>query len=326
MKPEMTLVAACAISACGTFSAFAASRDDPQFPQRPVRFLVPVVPSGGTDLVTRLVAQRLGERWGQTVVVENRPGATGMIAMELCARAAADGYTLVMLNQGQMLTGQQSGKLSFAQPGDFTPIALAAASELLLVTNVAVPVRSVKELVEFARAKPRHLSYASGGTGSVGHLATALFLTTAGIEMTHVPYKGTGAFTADLLSGQVQVAMPVATTVVQYVQAGRLRVLAVTGPKRLTAVPDAPTFAEAGYPRYQASVWFGVFGPARMPSALVTRVNADVNRVAQQPEFAERLAAAGIEPAGTYSPTQFADFVSRELITWDAAAKAAGIR
>ncbi len=310
-------------AACLPVAAIAAAPPDAQFPTRPVRLLVPVVPSGGTDLVSRLVAQRLGERWGQTVVVENRAGATGMIAMDLCARAAPDGYTLCTLNQGQMLTGELSGKVSFVPGRDFTPIALAATSELLLVVNAAVPVKSVKELIELARAKPGFLTYASGGTGSIGHLATGMFASMAGIRMTHIPYKGTGAFTADLLSGQVQVAMPVPVTVIQYVQAGRIRVLAVTGTKRTPTLPDAPTFAEAGFPNYRASVWFGIFGPARMPKALVARMNADINWAAGQPEMTDRLASAGIDPAGNLSQTQFVDFVARELVTWNAAAKAA---
>ena len=322
MKTSFWIANASTLAVCLSGVVFSA---EPQFPNRPVRLIVPVVPGGGTDLVSRLVAQRLGERWGQTVVVENRAGATGLIAMELCARATPDGYTLCMLNQGQILTGERSGKLSFAPGRDFTPITLAATSELLLVVNAAVPVKSVKELVDLARAKPGALSYASGGTGSIGHLATGMFASMAGIRMTHVPYKGTAAFTADLLSGQVQVAMPVPVSVIQYANAGRIRVLAVTGSKRTPTLPDAPTFAEAGYPAYRASVWFGLFGPAKIPKALLARLHADANWAAGQPEMRERLATAGIDPAGNLSQAEFIDFVARELVIWKAAAKLADI-
>lgn len=326
MENRITGMAACAIVACVPTPTLAASAADSQFPERPVRLIVPVAPGGGTDLVARLMAQRLGERWGQTVVVDNRAGATGLIGLEIGARAAPDGHTLVVVSPPYLLAAQLSGKLSVARGGDFTPIARFANTVLLLSVHPGVPAKSVKELVDLARAKPRQINYASAGMGSGPHLATALFASMTGIEMTHVPYKGAGPSIPDLLSGRVQLALTAIPTVIQHVQAGRLRVLAVTGAKRAPTVPDVPTFAEAGYPRYDMSVWFGVFAPARMPPLLVARLNADLNWVMQQPEVADRFSGAGIDPAGGLSLAQFTDYVDAEVVKWNDALKAAGIQ
>lgn len=242
MNIRTVVAAACAIVACMPSSTLAAAADT-HFPNRPVRLLVPVVPGGGTDVIARLLAQRLSERWGQSVVVDNRAGATGLIALELLARAAPDGHTLATFNAAQLLTAQLSGKLSFRRGGDFTPIARSANTELLLVANAGVPAKSLKELVALARAKPRTLNYASGGAGSLGHLGLALFAGIAGIELTHVPYKGTGQTFPDLLSGQVQLILTSVAPAIQHVQTGRLRALAVAGANRITALPEVPTFS-----------------------------------------------------------------------------------
>lgn len=324
MKNLIVVAAACAMLACMPSPALAATGADPRFPERPVRIIVPTAPSGGSDFVTRVIAPRLGERWGQTVVVDNRAGATGLIAFEILAGAAPDGHTLLFFNVGQMLA-QRSSKLSFKRGGDFTPIARFASSELLFVMHPGVPAKSLKEFVELARAKPGEINYASSGTAGLTHLAMALFGSMAGIQLTHVPYKGIGPSFIDLISGRVQISLPAIAPAIQHVQAGRLRALAVTGAKRVPLLPDVPTMAEAGYPRYDVSVWWGVFGPARMSASLVSRLNADLNWVVQQPYVTDKFAGAGVDPAGGLSPAQFADYTQTEVVKWNDAFKAAGI-
>lgn len=326
MKNLTAVTAAWAIVACLPSPTLAAAGADSQFPARPVRMLIPTTPGGSVDFIARLVGQRLGERWGQTVVADNRAGANGLIGLEIVARALPDGYTLTLVNAGFLLTAQLSGKLSFERGGDFTPVARSAISPLLLVMYPGVPAKSVKELVEFARAKPRFLNYASGATGAVTHLALAYFASIAGIELTHVPYKGLGPAFPDLLSGRAHLTLTGPSSVIQHVQTGRLRGLAITGAKRLPAIPEVPTFAEAGYPRYDMSAWYGVFAPARLPASLVARLNGEFNWIVQQPDVVDRLVGAGIDPAGGLSPAQFADYVAADLVTWNEALKAAGMR
>ena len=327
MKTVTLVAAACAIVGCTSFPLNAATKADSQFPTRPVRLIVPVAPGGANDLIARLIAARLSERWGHTMVVDNRPGATGLIGLDLVARATPDGHTLGFPNIGHLVSAQSSGKLSIQRGGDFTPIAITASSVLLLVMNSTVPAKSLKELVELARAKPRQINYASGGAGSVNHLATELFASMAGIELTHVPYQGVGLSVPDLVSGRVQLTLAggVASHI-QHMQAGRLRGLAITGAKRYPTLPDVPTFAEAGYSRFDVSLWFGVFGPARMPAHIVSRLNADLNATMQLPEVADRLAGVGIDVAKALSPAEFADYMAAETIKWNEALKAARIR
>lgn len=326
MNNQTVVAAACVIIACLASPVLAATGADSQYPTRPVRIIVPTSPGGGTDFLTRLVAQRLSERWGQSLVVDNRSGAGGLIGLEILARAAPDGYSLIMTGVSNLLPALVSGRLSFDRDGDFTPIGRAATSVLVLVMHPGVSVKSVKELVELARAKPRQIMYASGGTGSTAHLGMELFSSMAGIELTHVSYKGTGPALNDLLGGRVQFALIGPAPALPHVRAGRLRILAVTGTKRATTFPEAPTFPEAGYPRYDASLWWGVLAPARVPAPLVARLNTDLNWVVQQPDTTDRLAAAGIVPAGGLSPAQFADYIATENVKWNNAIKAAGLR
>ena len=326
MSIRTAVAAASVIIGCVPSALHAATGAASQMSNRPVRLIVPTAPSGSTDFIARTLAQSLGERLGQSVVVDNRAGAGGLIGLEIVARAMPDGHTLAVFNPGHMVAAQLSGKLSFKRGGDFTPIARSATTETLLVVHPGVPAKSVKELVELARAKPRYLNYASSGTAGLPHLGMELFRSMAGIELTHVPYKGIGPSIPDLVSGRVQLAITTILTAIPHVQAGRLRALASTGAKRLTTLPEVPTFAEAGYPRYDVTSWFGVFAPARMPVPVVARLNADCNSVVQQPEVVDRFAAAGIDPAGGLSSAQFADYVASALITWDGALKAAGMR
>ena len=324
MKNRTAVAGACAVLACLPSLTLAATDAYSQFPARPVRMIIPTAAGGTVDLVARVVGERLSTRWGQTIVADNRAGANGLIALTAVARAAPDGYTLTLVNAGFLHTAQTSGKLS-ERGTDFAPIARSAISPLLLVMTATVSAKSVKELVELARAKPGFFNYASGATGAVTHIAVAYFASVAGIELTHVPYKGLSVAFPDLLSGQVHLALTGPSSVMPYVQSGRMRGLAITGAKRLPSIPDIPTFAEAGYPRYDMSAWYGVFSPAGIPSALLAKLNADFNWTMQQPDVVDRLASAGVESAAGLSPTQFADYVAAETITWNKALKAAGL-
>ena len=326
MKRLIAVVAACAILASLASPMLAATGADSQFPQRPVRFIVPTGPAGGSDFITRLMAQRLAERWGQNVVVENRPAASGLVASELVARATPDGYTLAVINPGAVVAVHRTSKLSFGRGGDFTPIAHTANSAQLLVVYPGLSANSLKEFAELARMKPRSLNYGSAGTGAVNHLSMELFASMAGIELTHVPYQGGPATLPDVISGRTQATMTTIPVAVPHLQAGRLRALAITGEKRLSSLPNVQTFAEAGYPRYKVSFWFAVFGPARMPLPLAERLNKDLNWVVQQPDVADKFIGAGYDPGGALSAAQFVDYMVTETVTWNDAVKAAKLQ
>ena len=299
---------------------------DDDYPARPVRLIIPSSASGGTDFVARTLAQGLSERWKRPVVPDNQGGAGGLIGLQTVARAAPDGYTLSAFNVGQIVAAQLASTLSFERDGDFTPIARTATSPQMLVTWRELPATSVRELVALARSKPGELNYGSTGTGGTTHLAMEAFLSMAELKMTHVPYKGTGPVIPDLVSGRVQLSMASPPSVQQLVLAGRLRGLAITGTTRAATLPDVPTFAEAGFPQYDMSTWFGVFGPARMPAALVARLNADINALMRDPALGAKLAGAGIDVAGGLSPAQVLDYMASEAVKWNAAARAAGMR
>ena len=262
-----------------------------EYPTKPIRFLVGVAPGGGTDFMARLVAQKLNDAWGQPVVVDNRIGATGLIAMEMLAKAAPDGYTVIVFNVGHMMSAHLARKVSFDPVKDFAPVSLMANGTSMLGLHPSIPARSVQELVAHAKAHPGKLSYASGGIGGIQHLATELLKREAAIDVVHVPYKGSGPGTVALLSGQVQMFLTNALALLPHTKSGKVNGLAVTGEKRMRAAPDIPTFAEAGYPTVDIDLWQGMFAPAGTPDAVIDKLSSTIAAQVRTPEVTRMLEA-----------------------------------
>jgi len=298
------------------------------FPERPVRMIVPFAAGGGSDILSRAIGQKLTEGWGQQVVIDNRPDAGRNIGMEVGARASPDGHNLVMAYTGTIaINPSMYPKLPYDPVRDFAPITQVASAPMLLVVNPAVPAKSVKELIAYAKAHPRQLNYASAGNGTTPHLNGELFKSMAGVDMVHIPYKGGigGQVITDLLSGRVQVYFVNMLAGIPHAKAGRLRGLAVTSSRRSPAMPEIPTLSEAGVPGYEALNWYGVLAPAGTPAPVVTRLNADFVRVLSAPEVKDRLAGEGAEAVGD-TPAQFAAFIRTEIAKWSRLIKDAGIR
>ena len=296
------------------------------FPSKPIKIIVPYSPGGTTDLVARLVGQKLSERMGQPVVVDNKPGANGMIGSDLVAKSPADGYTLGIASPGSHAANASLYKtMTYDTVNDFTPVTLAVQAPFLLVVHPSLNVGSVKELIAAAKAKPGEISYASGGSGSSQHLAMELFKSMAGIDMTHVPYKGSAASYPDLIGGTVKAEMDVLPTSLPHVKGGRLKVLATGSAKRLALLPDVPTIAESGVPGYESNSWYGFVAPARLPRAVLDRLNAEIVRALREPDVIEKLTTAGVIVVAS-TPAEFAAFIKTEMEKAARVIKAANIK
>lgn len=297
-------------SLCAAGSALATN-----YPTKPIRFLVGVAPGGGTDFMARLVAQKLSEEWGQPIVVDNRVGATGLIAMEMLAKAPADGYTVIVFNVGHMMSAHLARKVAFNPVKDFAPVSLMANGTSMLGIHPSLPAKNLRDFVAYAKAQPGKLSYASGGVGGIQHLATELLKREAGIDIVHVPYKGSGPGTLALISGQVQVFLTNALALIPMTKSGKVTGLAVTGNKRMNAAPDIPTFAEAGYPSVDVSLWQGMFAPAGTPQAIIDKLSSAIAAKVRTPDVTRVLEAQGAEPAGS-TPAEFGRYVQQERERW----------
>ncbi len=296
------------------------------YPVKPVRFIAPFPPGGSTDFLARIVALKMSEAMGQQVVVENRGGAGGTIGVEAAARAAPDGYTIVMGHIGTFgVNPTLYPKLPYDAIKDFAPITLLAMVPNGMVVHPALPVRSVKDFLAIARAKPKALLYGSGGNGSAAHLAAAYFEWLAKIQLTHVPYKGTGPALIDLVAGQTSMMITGMPAVMPHTRSNRLRLLAVGNTKRLALLPDVPTIAESGYPRFEAYGWFGVIAPARVPKPIVSRLNSEIIKAVNAPDTQQRFTTAGVEPM-TSTPEQFGQFIRSEAARFGKVIKDAGIK
>ena len=296
------------------------------YPSKPVRLVVPFAPGGTTDVLARLLGQKLSEGLGQQFVIDNRPGAGGNIGTELAARSPADGYTLVMSFDGTMaINPSVYRKLPFDAQKDLAPVASVAQVPLLIVVHPAVAAGSIAELVALAKANPKRLNYSSAGHGSTGHLAGELFAARAGIEMVHVSYKGGGQAVQDLLGGQIQMVVTALPTVEGHLKGGKLRALAFTSAKRVPGAPEVPTLAESGFAGFDVLSWYGVLAPAGTPPEVVRRLNAQINAVLQAPDVRARLAALGAEPTGG-TPEQFAATIGADTVRWAKVVSDAAIR
>ncbi len=299
--------------AAGLAAAFLAQPALAQsYPVKPIRLIVPFAAGGGNDNVARLVGKRLGETLGQPVIVDNRPGAGGVVGAELAAKSAPDGYTLFLGGVGSHAINPGLIKnLPYDPVKDFAPVELLAQAPLVLVVHSSVPARDIAELIAYARQNPGKLNFASNGNGSSSQLAAVMFESMAGIDMVHVPYKGLSPALTDLLSGQVQLMFSSVVAILPHIKAGKLRGLAVTGTKRLALLPGLPTIAESGFPGYEASSWYGILAPAGTPRDIVARLNAELSKALEQPEVRSSLLAEGAEPVGG-TPEQFAAHIRAE--------------
>ena len=295
-----------------------------QYPTKPVRVIAPFAPGGGTDFIARLIAQKLTERLGQQVIVENKPGAGGNLGAEFAVKSAPDGYTLLLV-AGSYTVNPSLYKLSFDPVNDITPVIQLSQGPFVVAVHPSVPANNLKELIELARRQPDKLSYASAGSGSITHLASELFLDMAKIKVVHIPYKGTGPALNDTIAGSTQLIFGSVSTTLQFIKSGRLRGLAVTTSRRISALPDLPTVAEAGVPGYEVVLWHGLVAPKGVPRPIVDRLNREANEVLKAKDMGDLLATDGVAPAGG-TPEQFRAVIKADIERWRGVVKQANIK
>lgn len=294
------------------------------YPSKPVRILIGFTAGSSIDVVARILTQKLTETWKQPVIIDNRVGAGGNVAADAVAKAAPDGHMLLNANAGLAISAAFYRKLPYDALKDLRPITQVVAQPHVLAVNPSLPVNSVKELIALAKARPGQLSFASAGVGNSDHMAGELFKWMAGINMVHVPYKGGNQALNDTITGEVAMYFPGVPVALPMIQAGRVKALAVTGPKRLAMLPKVPTVAEGGLPGYEVILWYGFFGPAALPQETAAKIAADLGRVLKLPDVQERFAALGVEPIGS-APDDFARFVKSEIAKWEKVRKATGL-
>jgi len=294
------------------------------YPSRPVRVIVSVAAGGGTDTVGRSLAQKMTERLGQPFVIDNRPGGGGSVAVELTARAAPDGHTL-LFSSSTFVTHQLLYKVNYDTLRDLAPVSLASENPYVFAVSAGVPARTLQQFIALAKAKPRGFNYASPGKGSLVHLTAELLSSAAGIEMVHIPYKGMALAFPDIISGQVQVAISSALTMLPHLRGGRVQALGVTSRARMAALPDVPTIAESGFHGFEVTQWYGMMAPAQTPLPIRLTVQREMTRALQLPEVRARLSAEGAEPVGSM-PAEFAVRLKEEFAKWGKTIRAAGIK
>jgi len=295
---------------------FAVGAFSQEFPSKPVHIVVPFPPGGGADTLARIMEPKLAGIWAQPIVVENRPGASGHIGADFVAKSVPDGHTLLM---------SSTASLTEKNVNQFAPVSLVSASAYIVTANPGVAAADIRELIALAKANPGKLSFGSSGTGAASHLSAELFKAMAGVDLLHVPYKGTGQALTDLLAGHVNLMFAPSQTVMPYVRAGKLRALAVTGSKRSETLPDLPTVGESGLPHYEAVGWFGLLAPAATPKATVAKLSAEANRVLAMSDVREKMLGLGADPAGN-TPEEFARFIRDDQAKWSKLMKEAGIQ
>jgi tripartite-type tricarboxylate transporter receptor subunit TctC len=296
------------------------------YPTKPIRMMIGFPPGGGTDIIGRIVAQKLGEALGQQIIVDNRGGASGQLAAELLSRAAPDGYTIMMAHIAAIsILPSLVSKLPYDAQKDFAPVSLSAIGPNLLVVHPSVPAKSVKELVALAKARPGQLQYASPGAGTVQHLAGELFKLQAGVDMLHVPYKGSGQSIVDLIAGHVHLDFDAVPPVINHVRQGKLRALAVTSAKRFSLLPDMPTVEESGVPGFDMSTWWGIVAPAAVGKDIINKLHTEMVKAIRQPDAKEKISGVGADIVGN-TPEEFAAYIRAETEKYARIVKAANIR
>jgi len=310
------------LGAGGLLGGLALPAGAEDYPSKPIRILVPFVPGGATDILARLVGQNLTAAWGQQVVIDNRPGANGVLAADMTAKGTPDGHTLLFVAIGHAINPLLQKNLPYDTQKDFTPVSLAAILPLIVTVHPTVPANNVKELI--ALAKTRRLNYASGGVGSSQHLATALFASMAKIELVHIPYKGGNQGLLDTVGGQVNMMISTILSLSQHIKSGRLRGLAITTATRNAAWPDMPTVAEAALPGYQSIAWYGLVGPRGLPPPVLKKLSEEVSRIIKSKTVTENLTAQGADPVGN-SPAEFGAFIRAETKRYEKVVRDAGV-
>jgi tripartite-type tricarboxylate transporter receptor subunit TctC len=295
-----------------------------KYPAKPIRIIVPFAPGGPNDILARLVGQRLAEAWGQQVIVDNRPGGSTMIGSELAAKAAPDGYTLLMVSTSTAVNPSLQPKVPYDTLRDFAPVIQLVSSPNVLVANPSLPVRSVRELVALARARPNEIAYGSGGVGTATHLGGALLCLLAKVSMTHVPYKGDAPASIDLMGGQIAWMFGTILPVMPHIKAGKMRAIAVSSTTRAPSLPDVPAVTET-LPQFEATAWYGIFTQAGVPADIVAQLNGELARIITAPEMRERLARDGTESVGN-TPEQFAAYFKASMAKWARVIREANIR
>ena len=318
----MKRVLTCIAFVLGIFAAAFATAQ--QYPTKPVRIVVPFAPGGGSDFIGRFIAQKLSERLGQQFIVDNRPGAGGNLGAELALKSPPDGYTLLLI-AGSYTVNPSLYKLAFDSANDISPIIQLSQGPFVVAVHPSVPAKTLKEFMDLAKKQPDKFSYASAGQGSITHLASELFLDMSGLKIVHVPYKGTGPALNDSIAGNVQLIFGSVATSLQHIKSGRLRGLAVTTSKRISAMPDLPTVAEAGVPGYDVILWHGLVGPKGMPKAIVERLNSEAAQILKSKAMEDLLAADGVSPAGG-TPEQFQALIKSDIERWRKVVERAGIK
>ena len=324
MKRWLRLIGNMLASLVLVLSTVVATAQD-KYPNKSIRVIVPVAPGGGTDFIARLIGQKLSEAWGQPVIVDNRPGGAGNLGVEIAAKAAPDGYTLVIPITSFPINPSLYSKLPFDTVRDFAPVTLVASAPLLLVVNPKTQANSVKDLIALAKVKPGELNYANSGSGTTAHLAGELFKRMAGVDIVSIAYKGGGPAVVDLMAGNVQIYFSTIPAALPQVKAGRLRALAVTSGKRVNEIRDIPTVSESGLPGFEVVAWFGMFAPGKTPQPIVKKLNGVVVGILGMPDVREKMSGQGLIPGGNTSE-ELGVFLKAEIAKWSRLIKEANIR
>jgi tripartite-type tricarboxylate transporter receptor subunit TctC len=322
MKKLAALLLSCAVALA---PAQAEAQPAQKFPEKPIRFIVPFPPGGGNDILARMLAPKIAESLGQPVVIDNRAGAGGNIGTDLAAKSPPDGYTIVIASNQVTMNPALYSRLPFDIEKDFAPVALAASVPMVLVVHPSVAATSVRELIALAKASPGKLNHSTPGAGTPQHIAFEVFNHAAGINITHVPYKGTGPAVADLIAGQVQAAFGTMASIEQHVKAGKLRAIAVATPRRSVAMPNVPTLAESGLPGFDVSLWYSILAPAGTPAPILARLSAEIAKALAAPDVRERLTAQGFE-ISYLNPEQMNDLMKRDIARWGKSLREIGLK